>query len=79
MTMLIIMSSGRQCSILIKQLSELAKNPLPNISAISQSTDITKLDIIFYYKKSSSEDINPYFLPAPPPADSLRSAHIHAL
>jgi hypothetical protein len=49
-------------SILSKQLRSLIQNELPNIKVIVNEKDITKIGVIFYYKKTSSDDTNPYFL-----------------
>lgn len=48
--------------ILVKQLNYLFKNELPNIK-VSQNDDMTKISVTFYYKKSSVDDIYPYFFP----------------
>ena len=54
------MSSNK---ILIKQLNQLINNELPNIKVTSNDSDITKLDVSFYYTKSSPDDMYPYFFP----------------
>jgi len=49
--------------ILINQLDQLTKNELPNIKVTPNDNDMTKLNVTFYYKKSSPNDIFPYFFP----------------
>lgn len=50
-------------SILIKQLGSLIQNKLPNIKVTVNENDISKIGVVFYYKRSSSDDTYPYFFP----------------
>lgn len=61
--------------ILIKQLNKLTKNELPNIK-VNLNDDMTKLDVTFYYKKSSPNDTFPYFFPKEYDEDILISGQI---
>ena len=55
------MSSNK---ILAKQLNYLFKNELPNIKvSLQDDNNMTKLNVTFYYKRSFSDDVYPYFFP----------------
>lgn len=50
-------------SILLKQLSELTKNELPNIKIKIDDKNIKHVECVFYYKKTNPNDEKPLFFP----------------
>jgi len=46
-----------------KQLTQIIKNPIPNINIIIDVKNIKKIGVVFYYKKDSQEDELPLFYP----------------
>lgn len=53
----------QQNRILLKQLQDLSKTPLPSIKAVPNESNMSQLFVTFYYQKSNGDDMYPYFIP----------------
>ncbi len=49
--------------ILVKQVTQVLKNELPNIKVTVPNDNMNQIAVTFYYKKSSPDDMYPYFFP----------------